>query len=847
MSDNNSPENKDMPEEERPEEAKAEESEAPDGGTYDATTIKVLEGIEAVRKRPDMYVGDTYEYGLHHLVYEVVDNAIDEAQNGHADDVRVVLHTDGSVSVQDNGRGIPTDIHAGEGVAAVEVVMTKLHAGGKFSDDNYKVSGGLHGVGVSAVNFLAEFLEVEVWQKGHAHHMRFERGVTVKPLTQLEKTDRTGTRVTFKPDPDIFSVTEFDSPTLRNRLRELAFLNAGVRIIFVDERDSDEHTFCFEEGIVAFVRHMNDNKTVIHEDIVAVNGEKDSVSVDVAMQYSTAYSEVICTFANTINTREGGTHLSGFKTALTRCLNNYGLRAGILKEGKTLAGDDFREGLAAVISVRLPDPKFESQTKIKLANRDVQGIVETIFHERLAQYLEENPQTAKSIVRKAVDAAAARDAARKARELVRRKGALSGAGLPGKLSDCTSRDRDRSELFLVEGDSAGGSAKQGRDRRYQAILPLKGKILNVEKARIDKMLGHSEIRTIITALGTGIGVDEFDMSKLRYKNVIIMTDADVDGSHIRTLLLTFFYRQMAQLIHEGHVYIAQPPLYKVKQGKKEYYVKTESEMTETLTRLGAGGARFGARSTATDDMVTGDRLEALCKSIADLLAGELPVRRRGETLLEYLALARDADGELPRYCVRRGEESVWLHDEDAYAAYLEKLQGELGREPVFLDERPKAGDVEADDENPVDGFVDEFYEHKVLADALRRFRSFGLDPADLDGRADPAADPDSSPFVVQVGTEDDGTPVFSFRDLPELVRKAGSKGLDIQRYKGLGEMNPEQLWETTMDPETRTLLKVTLDDIATTDQMFNVLMGESVEPRRDFIQKYALDVKQIDV
>ncbi|MEE9394199.1 MAG: DNA topoisomerase (ATP-hydrolyzing) subunit B [Planctomycetota bacterium] len=807
---------------------------------YDASTIKVLEGIDAVRKRPDMYIGDTYEYGLHHLVYEVVDNAIDEAQNGYADQVDVILHADGSVTVEDNGRGIPCGMHEQEGLPAAEVVLTKLHAGGKFSDDNYKVSGGLHGVGVSVVNFLSEFLELDVSQNGKIHHLRFERGVTATKMEIRGDTQRTGTKLRFKPDHEIFSVTEFDAKTLRTRIRELAFLNAGLRISFVDERDSSEQNYCYKDGIVEFVHYLNENKNTVHDDVVYFQAEKGDTQIEVAMQYNDGYSEVLYTFANTINTREGGSHLSGFKTALTRSMNNYGKKSGLLKEGKTLSGDDFREGLACVISVRLPDPKFESQTKIKLANREIQGVVETLVSEQLVQYLEENPATAKSIVRKAADAASAREAARKARELVRRKGALGGAGLPGKLSDCTSRDKERSELFLVEGDSAGGSAKQGRDRRYQAILPLKGKILNVEKARIDKMLGHSEIRTIITALGTGIGAEDFDLSKLRYKNIVIMTDADVDGSHIRTLLLTFFYRQMPLLVTEGHIYIAQPPLYKIKAKGKERYVKTEEEMNIVLYQRGTERSKLYRRSEGEEGAITGVPLGELCSAITELVGLGMGLRRRNVSLQDYVALARGEEKQLPSIQICFGQDRKFCWDESEVETLMQDIGKEAGREVKLLED----GEVLSETDLPAAIRV-EFHEHAVISRILRVLESHEFEASELEFEGESYADPELSPFVLAI--EEEMRPVFDLRNLPELVRKTGSKGLDIQRYKGLGEMNPEQLWDTTMDPERRTLLKVTLNDVAETDKMFTVLMGEAVAPRRQFIEEHALDVKQVDV
>ncbi|MFT7618842.1 MAG: DNA gyrase subunit B [Planctomycetota bacterium] len=810
---------------------------------YDASTIKVLEGIDAVRKRPDMYIGDTYEYGLHHLVYEVVDNAIDEVQNGHADDVRIILHEDDSVSVSDNGRGIPVGMHLEEGKPAVEIVMTKLHAGGKFSDDNYKVSGGLHGVGVSAVNFLSEYLEVEVRKDGKVYEIRFEQGITAKQLEVTGETTGKGTTVRFKPDPEIFSVTSYDGQTLRSRFRELAFLNANVKINFIDEKNGEEHTFQYPEGIKSFIDMINENKNPIHSDVIYFRAEKGMVEVEVAMQYTDSYSGITYSFANTINTREGGSHLSGFKTALTRCMNVYGKGVGLLKEGGALSGDDFREGLAAVVSVRLPEPKFESQTKIKLANREVQGVVETLVNEQLSQYLEENPSTAKSIVRKAADACAAREAARRARELVRRKGALGGAGLPGKLSDCTSRDKDNSELFLVEGDSAGGSAKQGRDRRYQAILPLKGKILNVEKARIDKMLGHSEIRTIITALGTGIGSDDFDLTKLRYKNIVIMTDADVDGSHIRTLLLTFFYRQMPELVMGGHIFIAQPPLYKVKGKKTEFYVLSDEEMNERLVGEGCDSSTFYRRGS--DERVSGKELEKLSNAITRILSQEMRLRRRGFELKKYLALAKEESLALPSFAITAAGSVHYCYNEAEFKDHIDCIAKELGREVRILGDRATEQEEGEEVENDIE--VVEIHESQILSDSLSILSSYGIKPTELDSESSNLEDPDHSPFLFDGGNDSESQPFFAFRMIPELVFRAGGKGYEIQRYKGLGEMNPIQLWDTTMDPERRTLLKVTLDDISSTDNIFHVLMGEHVAPRREFIEDNALDVKQVDV
>ncbi len=805
--------------------------------SYDASSIKVLEGLEAVRKRPDMYIGDTYDAGLHHLVYEVVDNSIDEVQNGHATEVRVSRMADDSVSVLDDGRGIPVDMHAEERRPAVEVVMTKLHAGGKFSQDNYKVSGGLHGVGVSVVNALSEWLEVEIYKNGLIHHQRYERGHPVTDLRVLGHTDRRGTRVTFRPDPVIFQKTEFNHETLTTRFRELAFLNRGVTITYRDERRETEETFHFAEGIRDFIRHLNRNKDLIHPDVIYLDATKDNVQVEVALQYSTKYDELVYSFANTIHTREGGTHLSGFRTALTRCFNAYARHEKLLKDDRPLSGDDVREGLAAVVAVRLPDPRFESQTKVKLSNRDVQGIVEAVVGEKLSVYLEENPHVAKGIVRKAVDAALARDAARKARELVRRKGSLSGAGLPGKLADCTTRDRDISELFIVEGDSAGGSAKQGRDRRFQAILPLKGKILNVEKARIDKMLSHSEIRTIITALGTGIGAEEFDIGRLRYGKIVIMTDADVDGSHIRTLLLTFFYRHMTALIAAGHVYIAQPPLYRVKRRNKVEYVKADADLRRILRELGVEGTVLHDRARGIT--VSGSDLIDLVKDTGALDDLGPRLRRRGMAFSDYLRMARGPANEVPRLRVRAGGVVRDFYDHDEYKAFLAEFERSRGgAAPVIYEE----GDPPENRER-ADVSVSEIYEAPLVARLMTQIAARNFPVSAIPRPPEGAAS--GNPLVLVAEGEE--IPLGSLLDLPEAIRKVGQKGLDIQRYKGLGEMNPEQLSETTMDPARRTLLRVKLEDGVATDTIFNILMGEVVEPRRKFIEENALDVRMVDV
>ena len=817
-------------------------------GNYTASDIKVLEGLEAVRKRPDMYIGDTYEYGLHHLVYEVIDNAIDEVQNQFATECRVTLNPDGSITVVDNGRGIPVDMHEEEGKPAVEVVMTKLHAGGKFDGKNYKVSGGLHGVGVSCVCALAEWMEVEIYRDGKISLIRFEQGLTAEPLKVLGKTDKSGTKITFKPDSEIMEVTEFNAETLSHRLRELAYLNAGLKATFKDDRvaDSEAETFHYPGGVKEFVIQLNEGKQIVNPEpvyfrtteMVEHDGQApEQYEVEVALQYNTSYSEVVYSFANTIKTIEGGTHLSGFRTALTSAFNQYAKNTNLLKDGRQLSGEDFREGLVAVVSLRLPNPKFESQTKIKLSNRDAQTTVQKVVYESLQTFLEENPGPAKAIVKKAVDASAAREAARRARELVRRKGVLGGTGLPGKLADCTGRDRERSELYLVEGDSAGGSAKQGRDRTYQAILPLKGKILNVEKARIDKMLGHDEIKTIITALGTGIGADDFDLSKLRYGKIIIMTDADVDGSHIRTLLLTFFFRHMPQLIENDLVYIAQPPLFRVKRKSKERYVKTEEDMDRELLALGLEDTKLVV--TATGREITGDTLEDLIEILAALEATEGPARRSGLTFPEFLALAAGDDLTLPRFRVEDGAGRRFFNSPEELEAWRVDREKELGRELKIC-----ADDATTEERAESDVILTEIYGVEEIASILRRLRDHEFTVTDFDRAERDATESDLPAFEVRSGSDTRG--VKKLRHVIAAIRELGKQGIDIQRYKGLGEMNPEQLWETTMDPAIRTLIRVKLEDIDT-DRIFSILMGNEVEPRRRFIEENALSVKQLDV
>ena len=802
---------------------------------YGAASITVLEGRDAVRKRPAMYIGSTSELGLHHLVYEVVDNSIDEALAGYCDRVEVFIHIDNSITVIDNGRGIPVDIHKQEGISAAEVVLTKLHAGGKFDANAYKVSGGLHGVGISVVNFLSELLRLEIWRDGTTYEQEYIRGIAQGRLQPTGKTRRRGTKVTFKPDTEIFEVTEFNFDTLSQRLREKAFLNSGVRISINDERSEKSHEFFYKGGIAEFVKHLNKNKSVLHTHPIHLQREAtdaDSLAVEVAIQYNDGYNEIVHSFANNINTVDGGTHLTGFRAALTRTINTYARSSGLFKkDDEKLAPEDVREGLVAVISVKLPQPQFEGQTKGKL-NSDVKGPVEAFVNEGLGHYFEENPTVARKIIAKAIDAARAREAARKARDLTRRKGALDSASLPGKLADCSEKDPALCEIFLVEGDSAGGSAKQGRDRRTQAILPLKGKILNVEKARYDKMLGHSEIRTMITAFGTGIGQNDFDVSKLRYHRIILLCDADVDGSHIRTLLLTFFYRQMPELIDRGHIYIAQPPLFKIKKGKNEQYIHDEREMQKYLMRKATENVTVTVKST--DAQFKGADLRKMLEKLAELdnyldkLERRLHDRKIVDTMIDAFAGPK---GIFTTKAARK------MHEVFEQEALLQRVTAALevaGYETeIVLDE-----------------------EHSTFSIGVQRARGNGRIVIDwelathvefskavqLYGELQDLSQP---PFVIS--ENDNHTIVDSRPALLEHIMNSAKSGLTIQRYKGLGEMNPEQLWQTTLNPETRTILNVQVNDAVETDEMFTVLMGDAVEPRRKFIEDNALDVKNLDI
>ncbi len=799
--------------------------------TYGADNIKVLGGLEAVRKRPAMYIGSTGKEGLHHLVYEVVDNSIDEASSGYCDTIEVKIRLDNSIVVGDNGRGIPVDMHKTEKVSAAEVVMTKLHAGAKFSNDSYKISGGLHGVGVSVVNALSSYLELEVRREGTVYRQNYSRGVPLMSLKEVGTTKRRGTIVTFLPDAEIFSETEFSFEILSNRLRELAFLNRGVKITLKDERSDKDAEFLYKGGIVSFVEYLNRNKRPLHKKPIFISGEREDSQVELALQYNDSYMENVFSYANSINTTEGGTHMIGFRSALTRVINTYALNTGLLKNGKVaLKGEDVREGLACVISVKLKQPQFEGQTKTKLGNSEMKGLVEAIVYEKLGEYFEENPAVAKQIVTKSTEAARAREAARRARELTRRKTSLEVSALPGKLADCQEKDPARSEIYMVEGDSAGGSAKQGRDRKNQAILPLRGKILNVEKARFDKMLNSNEIRVIITALGTGIGEGDFDVSKIRYHKVIIMTDADVDGLHIRTLLLTFFFRNMRELIERGYLYIAQPPLFRISENKKELYIASEEGMEDYILQNGVDKVHV---STEDGSLITGNKLLAVIKKalrfdtilekyhrqgkhrdIIQLLAGDPAFSvddfRNNEALLKLGkrlagAVGDDVQSFRTENDVEHGGYRLIFHINNNGYENVTWVNKDIFSQPKFAEARSLIKQISVLGEAPYSVF-----------------------------------DKSNGEGVVEKRLD-------SLKLLIDHIISNGKKGVSVQRYKGLGEMNPEQLWKTTMDPEKRTLLQVKVEDAVHADQIFTTLMGDQVEPRRDFIFQNALNVSNLDV
>jgi len=819
----------------------------PQQNDYGADSIKVLKGLDAVRKRPGMYIGDTDDgSGLHHMVFEVSDNAIDEALAGHCDRITITLNPDGSVSVEDNGRGIPTGIHPEEGVSAAEVIMTQLHAGGKFdntSDSNaYKVSGGLHGVGVSVVNALSDFLDLTIWRDGEEHYMRFQRGDAVAPLKVVGPANgKQGTKVTFLPSAETFKITEFDFERLEHRYRELAFLNSGVRLFLVDARHAErkEVELFYEGGIAAFVKYLDRAKTPLMPDPIAISGQRDDVGIDVALEWNDSYYEQVLAFTNNIPQRDGGTHMAAFRAALTRTLNNYAEKSGMLKKEKvSLTGDDMREGLTAIVSVKLPDPKFSSQTKDKLVSSEVRQPLEALMADKLAEYLEENPAHARAIVQKIIDAAAAREAARKARELTRRKGVMDIASLPGKLADCQERDPAKSELFLVEGDSAGGSAKQGRDRHYQAILPLKGKILNVERARFDRMLSSKEVGTLIQAMGTGIGRDDFNIEKLRYHKIVIMTDADVDGAHIRTLLLTFFYRQMPEIIERGHLYIAQPPLYKVAKGRSEVYLKNDAALDDYLVDAGVGTMLLETRNGAR----SGDDLRGLIDHARRMrtLMNYVP-RRYEPAIVEALALMGALDPALRPE--QRGQAATlvaeWQGRADPEASWTGSVSEDGGYHFVRLwrgvsdHHIVDAAFVVSAEARKLHGLAAEQAETYAFASRL-----IGLKAAEKQAESEEGEEP---------ATDARGKTITRPSELLDAVLAAGRKGLAIARYKGLGEMNAEQLWETTLDPANRSLLQVEVAQADVADEIFTRLMGDIVEPRREFIQENALSVANLDV
>jgi DNA gyrase subunit B len=850
-----------------------------DNDSYTSDNIKVLEGLEAVRLRPAMYIGSTGEMGLHHLVYEVVDNSVDEALAGYATKIDVIVHVDNSVTVIDDGRGIPVDMKtlaSGEQMPAVQVVLTILHAGGKFDASTYKVSGGLHGVGVSCVNALSQEFNVEIWRDGHTWEMDFSCGAPTSELRKLGSSKRRGTKVHFLPDKTIFTVTEFNYDTLAQRLREMAFLNKGLEITLTDERTADPKTgearraeFRYAGGIAEFVKHLNRGKTILHEKPIVMEAARDGVEIEIALQYNDSYSETVFSFANNINTVDGGTHLSGFRTSLTRTINAIGTALGLFKDLKeNLSGDDVREGLVAVISVKLPQPQFEGQTKGKL-NSDIAGIVQAFVNERLGAFLEQNPQVAKKIINKAIDAARAREAARKARDLTRRKGALDGGGLPGKLADCSERNPDRCELYLVEGESAGGTAKQGRDRRFQAILPLKGKILNVEKARYDKMLGHEEIRAMITALGCGIGKDDFDATKIRYGKVILMTDADVDGSHIRTLLLTFFFRHMTELIKRDNIYIAQPPLFKIKKGRREEYIKDEREFVKVMVNRASEG--MIVRHGDDAQRIEGAELTRFMSTLSEYLdfVDKVDKRIRNEKLTELLArtdllhrgdFTSKAEGEAPEKLIGLRAELAKFSDEFQFKAVGDPIEDEehhtwsiaftdaqgaerridwtLASSPEFRQMMAKYTLIKDYLQPP---FVIEFSGKPAAAVEASTEEAEGAAVSEAEAQAE-AKQSRRTTRALQEPVEKQ-----TARELFTYIVEQGKKGYDVQRYKGLGEMTATQLWETTMDPDHRTLLSVKLEDIAECEAIFTTLMGEDVEARRKFIEDNALDVKNLDI
>jgi len=804
---------------------------------YDASNIKILGGVDAVRKRPDMYIGDRGSGGLHHLVYEVVDNSVDEALAGYCDKIFVHILADGSCTVEDNGRGIPVEQHREAKKSALEVVLTTLHAGGKFDSDSYKVAGGLHGVGVSVVNALSEWLEADIYRDGEHYHFECVKGVAKEPVKTVGPTDKRGTKISFKPDEEIFGDSDFEYDTLLKRIREMAYLNGGLQITFADDRGDKKEVFEFDEGIKAFVRYLNEGKEVLHRDVIyfAREDSQAMLSCEIAMQYNNGYTENVLVFANNIRNIDGGTHLSGFRTALTRTMNYYARNNNLLKNGQSTTGEDLREGLTAVVAVKLADPHFEAQTKVRLTNPEVGSFVETTVNEQLGHFLEEHPPEAKHILNKAIQAAAAREAARKARELTRRKGALGSSNLPGKLWDCSSREKATTEIFIVEGDSAGGSAKAGRDRNIQAILPLKGKILNVEKARLEKMLAHDEIRTIISALGTGIGTDEFDLDRCRYGKVILMTDADIDGAHIRTLLLTFFFRQMQQLFLNNMIYIAQPPLYeiRVKGKKKTEYILSETQMRRRMTARGLEETELIIRDGDKTQKISDKRLAGLIKALGDAerIIGVLD--RRGINFAEFVR-AYYQGNQLPQFRICAQGQQEFFCDEDEYEKRLEELSDRLNIQ------------TESGDEESV--IAEELHEVARLNHINEKLKvEFSLDVKDFLLKPALSVSGEALETKFQLINGQDKYEIASLGGICTGVRQIGGRGVELKRFKGLGEMNAEQLWDTTMNPATRTLLKVRIDDAGEADRLFSILMGGDVEKRRNFIREHALEVQNLDV
>lgn len=818
---------------------------------YTGDDLQHLSDLEHVRERPSMYIGDTTIRGLHHLVYEVVDNSIDEAMAGFATLVKVTINNDGSVTVQDDGRGIPADVHKQlseqmeREVTTLEGVMTVLKFGGKFEKGAYVTSGGLHGVGVTVVNFLSEWANVEVCRDGHVYQQEYERGVPTGPVMRVGKTDKRGTKTTFKPDGQIFPVTKYEFNILYKRLQELAFLNQGVRVVYRDERTNEGDEFFYERGIIEFVEHINRSSDAIHKEVIYVKGDHEGHEFEIALQYSTELTETVHSYVNNINTHEGGTHVSGFRTALTRSLNNYGKKNNLFPKDLALTGEDFREGLTAVISMRVPEPQFEGQTKTKLGNNDVEGIVNSAFGEFLKNYLEENPNTGKVIFRKGIQAAEAREAARKAREQVRRKSVLGGGGLPGKLRDCLSSDMEKCELYLVEGDSAGGSAEGGRLKEFQAILPLRGKIINAYKAREDKVLANEEVQSIISAIRIGVGGDQ-DISKRRYNKIIIMTDADVDGSHIRTLLLCFFYRQMNHLIEGGHVYVAQPPLFRIKTKKETYYVQTEEEWKSQLL---ARGLEDAVLVLPDSRRIEGDDMTKLCRTLSSMEDAILALERRGINLKTHAQRMQVETGRLPIYHIFIGRDEHWFASRKELDDFLREYEANTGTE---LDIRGDAENGAATEDGKSDSTngteqnrlqINEFNEVRTINSGLKEIESLGFSIEALWAEEQTGVQ-ESRYHIIRGETE---TGINDLRGLLAAIRAAGEKGMTITRFKGLGEMNAEELRETTLDPHNRTLIKISMTNAAEADEMFRILMGDKVEPRREFIEKHALDVRTLDV